>query len=572
MPIPVATRTIHADIRNADGTPAAGSIEFIQRYWLYDETGNIVLAPGSYTGALENGEASVEVPATDAAGVTPTGRTVTVRIIAAAERAFYDIEVPSGSGDLELADLAPVASVGTPTTYATAAALTALDEAFEDHAAATTTVHGIADTADLVLDGDARLSNARTPTAHAASHASAGSDPVTPAAIGAYPASGGAVGGHVSLTEFNLTVQKAGGASALRFRTTGGAIDMDTVGDVTVTAWGGANFTGSETARQRWHPYGVTFAGRMAVSANVYGNDQYIEGGVAVLGGKNAGQTVTIAGRTATPGAPSAGTWEAGDAVLDPDGVWHLCSTGGTPGVWASAADVFAGRDMHLAAWDDVAMVIDQADDSATEADTSLWPDRVEYRYRGQRVQWANEFMEARCTPAHPANDGSGGSTVGWRMYAAPTETAHAARSAAVPVWEIANYRSGAAPNVPLLSLDHLGKLTGTAPAWVGLSLQAGTTTWNTAPASRLETLYRVVRCRGQLLNGTGGVITAGTTLAVVAAEHRPPANISTRLTRAAAVDDQRMFTINASTGALTSASGLGIGEAVVLDGLTWAL
>lgn len=41
----------------------------------------------------------------------------------------------------------------------------------QNHAAASTGVHGIADTAALVLTGDARLSNARTPTAH--SHAEA---------------------------------------------------------------------------------------------------------------------------------------------------------------------------------------------------------------------------------------------------------------------------------------------------------------------------------------------------------------------------------------------------------------
>lgn len=449
MPIPVATRMIHADIRNPDGTPASGSIEFIQGYWLYDETGNVVLAPGSYTGAIDAGEATVEVPATDAAGVTPTGRTVTVRIIAAAQRAYYDIEVPSGDGTLELADLAPVANVGTPTTYATAAALTALDAEVASHTAGTTAVHGIADTAALVLEGDARLTDARTPTAHAAAHGTAGADPLTPTAIGAYPATGGTINGDLTVTEHNITVRKTDGTNALRIRSTGDAIDYDTVGDVTVISWGGADFTGSETLRQRWHAGGVTIAGRLAVASTVYGNDQYLDGGVAVLGGKNAGATVTIAGRTAAPGAPSAGTWAAGDAVLDPDGVWHLCSTGGTPGVWISAAGVYA---------------------------------------------------------------------------------------------------------------------------WADLSLQAGTTAWNTAPASRLEPLYRVVRCKGQVLNATGGTITAGTTLAVVDAEHRPPGNLSIRLTRAAAVDDQRMFTINAATGALTSASGLGPGEAVVLDGLTWAL
>jgi len=52
-------------------------------------------------------------------------------------------------------------------------------EPLTGHANDTTAIHGIADTAALVLTGDARLSNARTPTAHAASHAAAGSDPVT---------------------------------------------------------------------------------------------------------------------------------------------------------------------------------------------------------------------------------------------------------------------------------------------------------------------------------------------------------------------------------------------------------
>lgn len=48
-----------------------------------------------------------------------------------------------------------------------------------DHITATTSVHGIADTSALVLGSDARLSNARTPVAHASSHGLAGSDPVT---------------------------------------------------------------------------------------------------------------------------------------------------------------------------------------------------------------------------------------------------------------------------------------------------------------------------------------------------------------------------------------------------------
>ncbi len=53
------------------------------------------------------------------------------------------------------------------------------------HAADTTSVHGITDTSALVLTSDARLSDARTPTAHATSHQHSGADEVataTPAA------------------------------------------------------------------------------------------------------------------------------------------------------------------------------------------------------------------------------------------------------------------------------------------------------------------------------------------------------------------------------------------------------
>lgn len=60
-----------------------------------------------------------------------------------------------------------------------AGSASAVNSTLSTHTAATTSVHGISNTANLVYTNDSRLTDARTPTAHASTHGSAGSDPIT---------------------------------------------------------------------------------------------------------------------------------------------------------------------------------------------------------------------------------------------------------------------------------------------------------------------------------------------------------------------------------------------------------
>lgn len=41
-----------------------------------------------------------------------------------------------------------------------------------------------------------------------------------------------------------------------------------------------------------------------------------------------------LRGRKATTGAPTSGTWQTGDVVMDSAKVWFLCTAGGSPGTW----------------------------------------------------------------------------------------------------------------------------------------------------------------------------------------------------------------------------------------------
>lgn len=207
------------------------------------------------------------------------------------------------------------------------------------HEAATTSVHGIVDTAALIVEGDPRLSDAREPTAHAATHATGGTDPVTAASIDAFPDTGGVLDGDLELSSNDLTVARSDGTAGFRVRSSDGSVgfaDYDYNGQLVVYHWAGDDFTGAQTGRQRWHSAGVTYAGVVSFSDDVFTSLNSIDAGAgtAMLGGKNDAEPFTLCGRLTTSGAPAAGTWDAGDLVIDVDGVWHLCTAGGTPGTW----------------------------------------------------------------------------------------------------------------------------------------------------------------------------------------------------------------------------------------------
>lgn len=94
-------------------------------------------------------------------GITAAGAALTTAASASAQRTAL------GLGSAATTDTTAYDAAG------------AASSAIATHEADTTNVHGIADTAALVLTNDSRLTNSRTPTPHASTHAAAGSDALT---------------------------------------------------------------------------------------------------------------------------------------------------------------------------------------------------------------------------------------------------------------------------------------------------------------------------------------------------------------------------------------------------------
>ncbi|MGD1001853.1 MAG: hypothetical protein ABSA67_14255 [Candidatus Brocadiia bacterium] len=101
------------------------------------------------------------------------------------------------------------AGTSGPTSPPTSPPEYALEDDLLAHADLTTTAHG-----GIVAATDSRLTNARTPTAHASTHASTGSDPISPASIGADVA-GAAAAAQAAAEAASIPLTSAGADSGV---------------------------------------------------------------------------------------------------------------------------------------------------------------------------------------------------------------------------------------------------------------------------------------------------------------------------------------------------------------------
>lgn len=149
---------------------------------------------GSMTDFLIAGDTGTPQTITDGNTITIVGGTGLETIAGSTDQVMINLDA-AALASLDLADSAvqpgdPISgdsiTSGTVADNRIASTITRdteLSDAIAAHNADTTSVHGIVNTAELVLDDDTRLTNARTPTAHAATHTDGGDDELSLSAV-----------------------------------------------------------------------------------------------------------------------------------------------------------------------------------------------------------------------------------------------------------------------------------------------------------------------------------------------------------------------------------------------------
>lgn len=362
--------------RTLDGDPYTGTLRFTPSVARVTSADHGVIALGPVNVTLSaSGQFTETLLAIDADGFSPSGWTYRVdEEFTNAPGRSYNISLPASAATVALPALAPVeASSGTVSSPAVLSingetgvvTLDATDVGAVPTSRQITAGTGLSGGGALTTDrtisvsfgttsttvcvgNDTRLTDARTPTAHAASHAAAGSDPITiaqsqvtglTAALDAKaPLTGATFTGAVTVNGADLSVLGTG--KGYRFRRGGGALDLEAAGaDLLISNWSGGDFTGTQRsyARLSADALNTQWAGRFESVGALYGGAVHTldpTTGVASVGGKNGLTAIRLAGFKNSAGAPAAGTWEAGDVVLDSAGAWHLCTAGGSPGTW----------------------------------------------------------------------------------------------------------------------------------------------------------------------------------------------------------------------------------------------
>ncbi|MEU7904103.1 hypothetical protein [Actinoplanes sp. NPDC049118] len=338
MPFPAGLTlvSVHGRFDALPSGGASGRLRFECPYTLLGPTDNSIVAPFTRSANLdEDGEFSVQLPATNDPGWTPVDWAYAVRATIGGVTITGTLQLDYQTASVELADLLQVDGAAVAgTTYATLAQLNAL---------------GIDDIADLQtqLDGKQPAGTYLTPDDidNLVSY-----ETLTEELAAKLDADGGEV------VDSTLTVRKGDNSSGLRFRSTGGAVDVDKMaGDVVISSFAGPVFGGAQTALIRLRSAGSTLAGLTEFGSTVYLAEQSINAatGVAYLGAKNSATNLGWCGYLAIAGAPTSGTWAVNDVVVTLTGIYR-CTVAGTPGTWqnySTDAGVIKASDHGFAGW-----------------------------------------------------------------------------------------------------------------------------------------------------------------------------------------------------------------------------